>query len=205
MFAVRYVGMTFKQTSPLKFQVRHQSIYHRGVSYLFKKNLLLTNSLTSGLCMAIGDLVQQEIEYQQKILPNRYDWGRAVRMLIVGTAMGPLHHYYYCHLDKVLPKVNLKNVFIKILCDQGFASPLTILSFFYGMGILEKRSLYDITMEIKTKFLYVYTADCLYWPPVQFVNFYFLPTCYRVVYINVATMIFNIFLSFMKHYDQHEK
>lgn len=26
--------------------------------------------------MAIGDLIQQEIEYQNKLIPERYDWQR---------------------------------------------------------------------------------------------------------------------------------
>lgn len=45
--------------------------------FLFKKYLIVTNSLTSGGFMAAGDLMQQEIEYHSKILPTRYDWARA--------------------------------------------------------------------------------------------------------------------------------
>ncbi|KAL0892076.1 hypothetical protein ABMA27_015290 [Loxostege sticticalis] len=179
------------------------STFRRGVNFLFKKNLLITNSISSGGFMAIGDMVQQEFEFQSKVLLKRYDWARLGRMFIVGTLMGPMHHYYYVYLDKIIPKVNLKTVFQKILCDQLFASPATILCFFYGMGILESKSFSDSAAEISQKFKYVYTGDCLYWPPIQFVNFYYLPTQYRVFYINAATMIFNIFLSYMKHYDQH--
>lgn len=54
-----------------------KSSFHRGVHFLLKKNLLLTNSITSGGFMAMGDLIQQEIEVQSKILPTRYDWARA--------------------------------------------------------------------------------------------------------------------------------
>lgn len=43
---------------------------------LFKRNLLLTNSITSGAFMAMGDIIQQEIEYQSHVLPKRYDWAR---------------------------------------------------------------------------------------------------------------------------------
>ncbi|XP_045764829.1 mpv17-like protein 2 [Maniola jurtina] len=182
---------------------RTKSSFYRGVNFLFKKNLLLTNSITSGGFMAIGDWIQQEIEIHAKLLPA-FDWPRVARMLIVGTVMGPLHHYYYIYLDKLLPLANLKTVAKKIAYDQLFASPATILCFFYGMGILEKKSLSQCTDEIKQKFAYTYVGDCLFWPPVQFVNFYYLPTHYRVFYINFATMIFNVFLSFIKHYDQHK-
>ncbi|XP_050343151.1 mpv17-like protein 2 [Nymphalis io] len=181
-----------------------RSTFNRGVYYLFKKNLLITNSVSSGGFMLIGDLILQEIEFQSKILPKRYDWSRAGRMLLVGTLMGPMHHYYYIYLDKFLPKANLKTVAQKIMTDQLIASPLTILCFFYGMGYLEKKTFEQSTLEIKEKFRYVYGGDCLFWPPVQFINFYFLPTHYRVFYINVATMIYNVFLSFMKHFDHYK-
>lgn len=61
----------------LKIQSRHKSAFQKGMHYLFKENLLLTNSITSGGFMSIGDLVQQEYEYQSKLLPQRYDWARA--------------------------------------------------------------------------------------------------------------------------------
>ncbi|XP_023934977.1 mpv17-like protein 2 [Bicyclus anynana] len=186
-----------------KYQTRLKSTYNRGVHFLFKKNLLLTNSISSGAFMAIGDWVQQEFEIHAKLLPA-FDWSRAVRMLIVGSVMGPLHHYYYIYLDKLLPLANMRTVTIKILCDQFFASPATILCFFYGMGVLENKSISECTEEIKQKFAYTYLGDWLFWPPVQFINFYYLPTHYRVFYINFTTMIFNVFLSFIKHYDQHK-
>lgn len=49
------------------------------ISRAFGKYLLLTNTLTCGLLMFIGDIVQQEIEYQRNMLPKRYDWNRIGR------------------------------------------------------------------------------------------------------------------------------
>ncbi|VVC97250.1 unnamed protein product [Leptidea sinapis] len=183
--------------SPLKRPQRMKSTFNRGVHFFFKKNLLLTNSVTSGGFMLIGDVVQQEIEVHANKL-KKYDWSRTARMFIVGCLMGPLHHYYYIYLDKVLPHTDIKTVVKKILNDQLLASPATILSFFYALGVLEGKTFKDSTQEIKEKFKYVYIGDCLFWPPIQFINFYFLPTHYRVFYINFATMIYNVFLSYMK-------
>lgn len=106
-------------------------------------------------------------------------------MFIVGTLMGPMHHYYYVYLDKIIPKVNLKTVFQKILCDQLFASPATILCFFYGMGILESKSFSDSTAEISQKFKYVYTVSNLLTPNYYFLLFmllkHFFCFCFRVI------------------------
>lgn len=148
--------------------------------------------------MAMGDLIQQEIEVQSNVLPSRYDWARtgiiyrlknnifvisssifishllffiSARMFIVGTLLGPAHHYYYIYLDKILPQVNLKTVAKKILCDQLFASPATIICFFYGMGILEKKTMKQSTIELKDKFKYVYMVCNMFtlqlWPLVS--------------------------------------
>lgn len=41
----------------------------------------------------------------------------------------------------------------------------------------------------------------MFWPIVQFINFTFTPAPYRVMYINVLTMIYNVWLSIVKHND----
>jgi len=136
-------------------------------------------------------------------------------MLLVGLAMGPVHHYWYVWLDRYL-KAN--QVWRKILADQIIAAPFFAFSFFYGMGFLEGRSLAESSDEFKSKFLTVYAVcklyficrlilhktffqfDWLFWPPSQYVNFHYVPSKYRVLYVNGATVVWDVFLSYMKHY-----
>ncbi|KAI5645324.1 mpv17 / PMP22 family domain-containing protein [Phthorimaea operculella] len=176
------------------------SFYTKSLNYFFKKNLVLTNTLTSGSFMAMGDMIHQEYEYRTHQTKG-YDWQRIKRMFIVGCFLGSLHHYYYLYLDILIPKTSLKAVLQKVAGDQFFCAPLTIVLFFYGMGFLENKTFSESTEELKRKFKYVYLGDCIFWPPVQAINFYYLPSRYRVFYINAATMIFDVFLSLMKHYD----
>lgn len=55
---------------------RNYSSVRSGWDAVFGKYLLTTNIVSSGGLMAIGDIVQQEIEYQRNMLPKRYDYGR---------------------------------------------------------------------------------------------------------------------------------
>lgn len=62
---------------PVMLQKRHNSLFNRSVHFFCKKNLFLINTVSSGGCMGIGDLIQQEYEYRAKILSERYNWDRA--------------------------------------------------------------------------------------------------------------------------------
>ncbi|CAH1957721.1 unnamed protein product [Acanthoscelides obtectus] len=171
----------------------------QGLSVIFGKYLLLTNTISSGGLLLLGDVCQQEIEYQRNQLPERYDYGRMARMFVVGLALGPVHHYYYLWIAKKWPARTGKIVCWKIFLDQVVMSPLCIAGFFYGMGMLERKDLRQSTEELVNKFKEVYLIDWIVWPPTQFLNFYYLPVKYQVLYINAVTMLYNIFLSYIKH------
>ena len=44
--------------------------------------------------------------------------------------------------------------------------------------------------------------DWCIWPPTQYVNFVYVPAKYRVSYVNAITVVWDIFLSYMKHFDE---
>lgn len=189
---------------------------------LFHKYLLTTNTVSSGVLMVAGDLMSQEIEYQQGLMRERYDWWRVGRMFIVGAIQGPMHHYFYGWLDRVYRATNGQNVTKKILYDQLVMSPACIVAFFYSAGWLEGRTTADCTDELQRKVVRVYVVsvtlttlsifheyfhcliyqlqtDWTVWPAAQFINFYYLHPRYRVIYVNFVTMLYNVFLSYIKH------
>lgn len=66
-------------------QKRMKSALSRSwYQFLFHENLLLTNSLTSGVFMAIGDLVIQEFEFRNGRISERYNWARASMITLFG-------------------------------------------------------------------------------------------------------------------------
>lgn len=72
------------------------------------------------------------------------------------------------------------------------------------MGILEDKRLSECWREFVKKFPVVYMFDWVIWPPTQYVNFRYIPQSFRVFYVNVVTVIWDIFLSYIKHYDELE-
>uniref|UniRef100_A0A336N0E2 CSON011581 protein n=1 Tax=Culicoides sonorensis TaxID=179676 RepID=A0A336N0E2_CULSO len=166
---------------------------------IMTKHLLLFNTISSGGLMMFGDIAAQTIEQKIGEKDEGFDLKRIARMTIVGTLQGPMHHYFYGWVDRIMPKNDGRTVFKKIMLDQFVASPIFIASYFYPACLMEGLTLDESHEEVQSKFFTVYKADWLIWPPCQFINFYFLPLRYRVLYINGITTLYNIFLCYIKH------
>jgi len=168
-------------------------------------NTLTTNTITCGILLSAGDIIQQKIEkamrVDKQIDHHKHDVARTGRMFLVGLSQGPPHHYWYIWLDKLLPKRNLKTVGIKILADQFLAAPFFAITFIFGMGLLEDKRLSECWHEFILKFPAIYLFDWIIWPPSQYINFKYVPAAARVLYVNVITVVWDIFLSYIKHND----
>jgi len=164
----------------------------------FGKHLLLTNCVSCGGFFMLGDLIQQRIEMSQNP-GQQYDLKRSLRLSLVGLSQGPPHHYWYLYLDKFLPGRSLRTVNKKILADQLIAAPFFAITFIYGAGLLEGNSLRSCWSEFKSKFPTIYLFDWFFWPPSQGINFLFVPSQYRVLYVNGLTVLWDVFLSYIKH------
>ncbi|KAG8302909.1 mpv17-like protein 2 isoform X1 [Homalodisca vitripennis] len=167
---------------------------------LLGKYLFLTNTISSGILMAVGDGVQQQIEFYRNVHKSeKYDWIRTMNMAIVGLALGSAQHFFYRYIDQILPKRTFQSVCRKIFLDQIIASPCAIFIFFYGLGLLEDGNFAGAHSEMKHKFFTIYVMDWMVWPPTQYLNFAYLSAKYRVVYINFVTMLYDVFLSYVKY------
>ncbi|XP_022218122.2 mpv17-like protein 2 [Drosophila obscura] len=169
-------------------------------SNMFGKYLLVTNVLGSGLLMVVGDVIAQEYEYRRGLRRHdRYDTERMKRMFVAGALQGPMHHYVYNWMDRIMPAITMKNIAKKILIDQLVMSPACILIFFYSICYLEGQTLESTNTELVGKFPYIYLMDWMTWPAAQYLNFRYLDTKYRVTFVNIYTAVYNVLMSYMKH------
>lgn len=162
------------------------------------KYLLYTNVTISISLSSIGDLIEQTYEiYTEE--QEKYDFRRTMHMACSGAALGVLCHHWYKVLDKFIIGKTVDMVIKKLTLDQIIFSPIMILTFFGSVALFEADPMENFKEEVRDKFLTLYRAEWMVWPPAQVINFYFLPTKYRVLYDNTISLGYDIYTSQVKH------
>lgn len=170
------------------------------------KNLLYTNIMISMGSSSCGDLIQQSYEIIKKKLVH-FDFQRTAQMAFSGFTAGVICHHWYLVLDRFIVGRTIYMVIKKLIMDQCICSPVVILSFFATVAIFEDDPYENFTAEVSEKFWILYKAEWVVWPPAQIINFYFLPTRFRVAYDNSISLGYDIYTSHVKHsrYKAKEK
>ena len=86
----------------------------------------------------------------------------------------------------------------KVLLDQLIFSPINISLFLVVIGLMEGLRRREIWEELQDKGWTLFKAEWMVWPPAQFVNFYFLPTRYRVLFDSTVSLFFDYYYSYVK-------
>lgn len=174
-------------------------------------NLFMTNVGVSFALSGLGDVIEQKLEKRNKAVsglaskpqPQQINWRRTLHMSTsFGLTSGLLCHYWYNWLDRALPGRGVRIVLQKIAWDQVLFSPVCIGSCLLVAGRLEDRSpasLLNYTVQVGGQ---LYLAEWIIWPPAQFVNFYFLPTRFRVLYDNIISLVYDTYTSHVKYNHQ---
>jgi len=83
---------------------------------------------------------------------------------------------------------------------QVLFSPICIAACIFVSGaVFEAKSPGQIIKDTKELGTQLWLSEWFIWPPAQFVNFYFLPTKYRVVYDNIVSLFYDWYTSHLKH------
>ena len=91
--------------------------------------LLVFNTAVSGTLYTVGDVIQQKIF---GTVGSPYDYARTSRMCILGLCVGPLNHFWYLQLDRLVVGKGMTVVLKKIVCDQLMFAPSCITVFYLG-------------------------------------------------------------------------
>ena len=108
---------------------------------------------------------------------------------------GPSGHYFYNWLDSKISGTEAKDVALKVGIDQLLWCPVFMSVFFTYLGLVNGDSISTIVDKIKNDLFTAVQGSWKVWPIVHAVNFKFISTKHRLVFINTVQVAFNMFLS----------
>lgn len=191
--------LTWRKLATQVQQSKQATNLRKFVTVAFSdKYLVFTNITISISLSSLGDVLEQRYEIYTKDL-EKWDKKRTLHMAFSGLTIGLLCHYWYKILDKYIIGKSFHMVTKKLLLDQFIFSPIMIITFFGSLALLEKNPMENFKEEVRDKFIRLYRAEWMVWPPAQIINFYFLPTKYRVLYDNVISLGYDVYTSQVKH------
>ncbi|XP_053995129.1 PXMP2/4 family protein 4-like isoform X1 [Hylaeus volcanicus] len=149
------------------------------------------------------------LDEENRTQSGNYNWAQLKRYAIYGCFIaGPVLHGWYKWLDTFYKGKTMKVILIKLFTDQFILTPPLIVVFFLSMSVMEGKL--DVFDECQVKFLQTFKTSCMYWLPVQFLNFLLIPPALRVSYVSVAAFCWVNILCYLKSaplskYDQNNQ
>ncbi|CAD5218225.1 unnamed protein product [Bursaphelenchus okinawaensis] len=156
-------------------------------------HVLIRNTTLTCCISGLADITEQ------KMVNGKVDWYRAARVSSTGLFLGPMCHGWYKLLDKIFPGPPTRDVILKKVVADFIVIPFFACPFMTYLGLWEGKSLEQCLREYVHKFPSLVKLDICFWPPVQAINFFLLPTHLRVPYVNICQFFYNTCLTYIKH------
>lgn len=170
-----------------------------------------TQSSTSGFLFLIGDLTAQRYEAKldrdRGIDTSQQPWVDLLRLAACTSfglfVLGPCGHHWYAWLDRFInarwAARTFKNVGMKVLLDTTIFNPIFLIVFFSSVSLMEGLTFKDIGAKLYRDFVPSYVVDCSIWPPIQTLNFRFVPVKFQLLVVNLGCYFDDVFLSYVQH------
>ncbi|CAN7937652.1 unnamed protein product [Ixodes hexagonus] len=162
-------------------------------SKLLRAHPAKTQILTTGLIMMTGDIVSQKLIERNETI----DAKRAARFFSLGILYrGPVWYVWFRLLDKnIVRGSGPMAAFKKVLVDQIFFRPVSLLCLLGLLAALHRRPWTDVKESFWTDYVSVLKTGYMFWPLAQLVNYGCLPRHLRLVYFSSVGVVWNTYLS----------
>jgi len=149
--------------------------------------------MTTGIITTTGDVIAQQLIDRKGW---DHDWERSGKMAAIGVMfVAPMWRTWFLSLDKIVPGAKPIDVFKKLLLDQLLFHPFFNANYIAVVHAVNGHSFKQIVDHVKISFWRIQLSGYSFWPLVQFVNFFAVPLCYRVPFMNSFGIIWNSYLS----------
>lgn len=73
------------------------------------------------------------------------------------------------------------------------------LSYLYGISMLTQLDHSRATQQVSSNFFSVLIVNYMFWPFVNFLNFRYIPLKFRILGMNLCSIVWNSFLAWYYH------
>lgn len=162
---------------------------------------VMTKALTSALIAGFGDLISQFINSNPK---SHYRWRTTFAFTTFGLIFnGPLTHHFYVLLDHILPRgatqTGKYSAIKRVLFDRLVLAPPYLLLCFYMLSILEGKSSAEACQKIRESYWTLLKMNWKIWTVFQYVNINYVQPEYRVLFTNVLSLVWTIYIATFRH------
>jgi protein Mpv17 len=121
-----------------------------------------------------------------------------LRRILHSILSFPLYNYENVdNLDQLIVGIGPKEVISKICIDQLLWCPMFMVCYFSYLGIASGESVSMVFDKIQDDLFTAVTASWKIWPLAHAVQFRWVATKHRIIYINCIEVCFIMFLSFL--------
>lgn len=168
---------------------------------------LLTKSLTSSGIMTVSDAMCQKLVssvQQREKKPEEkeafvLDNTRILQVAVTGFVWsGPITHIWYAILEKIVQiQEPILGLIARIFLDAIIFSPVTVSGYFTVRSILEGTGFKGSKEKLETRLVSTVIGAWKFWPAANIINFGLVPLQLRVLYVNVLSLFWTGYLSFV--------
>uniref|UniRef100_A0A452T4P1 Peroxisomal membrane protein 2 n=1 Tax=Ursus maritimus TaxID=29073 RepID=A0A452T4P1_URSMA len=108
---------------------------------------------------------------------------------------GPLSHFFYLFMEHWIPSEVPWAGVKRLLLDRLLFAPAFLLLFFLIMNFLEGRDTAAVAVQIRRSFWPALRMNWQVWTPAQFVNINYVPLQFRVLFANLVSLFWYIYLA----------
>ncbi|XP_057668341.1 protein Mpv17-like [Diorhabda carinulata] len=168
-------------------------------SRLLKNNLILVQSIQSGVFCGTGDVIAQVIAEKKSF--SEIDVRRTGCFILLGSGyVGPILSIWYKFLSRKLGDKGKFVVLKKVAADQLLFAPPFQIGLITVINSLQGRDFDFIKNQIRQKYTDILLTGYKLWPAVQIINFYFVPLSYQVLVVQSVALFWNAYISWKTQY-----
>ncbi|KAB0794751.1 hypothetical protein PPYR_11590 [Photinus pyralis] len=160
-----------------------------------RRHPIIRGMLSYAVLWPTSCIIQQSIAGKRW---NNYDWHQVARFGLYGSFfIGPTL-YGWVRISTILwPTITVKTAITKAVVEQLTYGPAALVSFYFGMSMLNNKTIDEGIQEIRMKFWPTYKVGVCVWPVLQTFNFLVIKERNRVPFVSMCSLVWGCFLSYM--------